>query len=150
MHLKDLMRDHIRPLLTAPAVALLLAGCAHGVVRGGFDACSAGATCTLGGKLQLFPGEPAGAAILTDNGQCTKLALPDAFYTDPLRQQWHDRIVEVQGRAFAQPNTETELGVLSWFSEKDRKLATGMCDQGLGIYVDTLRSASGQTWPGSP
>jgi hypothetical protein len=145
------MHHHVRRLLTAPLAALLLAGCAYGgIARGGFDACSAGATCTLGGKLQLFPGEPAGAAILADNGRCAKLALPDAFYTAPLRQQWHNKVVEVQGRAFAQPNTETDLGVLSWFSEKDRKLATGMCDQGLGIYVDTLRSASGQAWPGSP
>lgn len=139
---------HFRRLLPVLPVALLLAGCAYNIARGGFEACSAGAACTLGGKLQLFPGEPAGAAILTDNGQCAKLALPDAFYTDPLRQQWHNRIVEVQGRAFAQPNTETDLGVLSWFSERDRKLATGMCDQGMGVYVDTLRSASGQAWRG--
>lgn len=143
------MHDHFRRLLTYLS-ALLLAGCAHGgIERGGFDVCAAGVTCSLGGKLQLFPGEPAGAAVLTDNGQCAKLALPDGFYTAPLRQQWNDKLVEVQGRAFAQPNTETDMGVLSWFSEKDRKLATGMCDHGPGIYVDTLRSASGLTWPGS-
>ncbi|MCE4369704.1 hypothetical protein [Xanthomonas hortorum] len=144
------MQHHARRLLTVLLAALLVAGCAQRIVRGGFGACSPGAACTLGGKLQLFPGEPAGAAILTDSGQCAKLALPDAFYADPLHQRWHDRVVEVQGRAFAQPDTETDLGVLSWFSEQDRKLATGMCDHGPGVYVETLRSASGQAWPASP
>lgn len=144
------MHDHCRRLLTV-LPALLLAGCAHGdIERGGFDACAAGAACTLGGKLQLFPGEPAGAAVLTNNGQCAKLALPDEFYTAPFRQRWNSQVVEVQGRAFAQPNTDTDLGVLSWFSEKDRKLATGICDHGPGIYVDILRSASGHAWSGSP
>lgn len=140
------MHYHVRRLLTFLA-ALLLVGCSHGgVVLGGFDTCVVGATCMLGGKFQLFPGEPAGAAVLTDKGQCAKLALPDEFYTDPLRQQWNDQMVEVQGRVFAQPSPDTELGVITWFSEKDRKLATGICDHGLGIYVDTLRSASGETW----
>jgi hypothetical protein len=89
-------------------------------------------------------------AILTVDGRCAKLALPDEFYTDPLRQQWNNQVAEVHGRAFVQPNTETDFGVLSAYSEKDRKLAIGMCDHGLGFYVDTLRSASGRTWPGSP
>lgn len=144
------MNRCVRRLLTFP-LTLLLAGCTHGgLVRGGFDACTAGATCTLGGRLLLFPGEPAGAAALSNKGQCAKLALPDGFYTAPLRQQWHNQVVEVHGRVFAQPHTETDLGVLIWYSEKDRRLATGICDHGPGIYVDTLHSASGQTWPASP
>jgi len=118
------------------------------IERGGFDACAAGSPCTLRGVLQMFPGEPAGAAVLSDGGRCAKLALPDAFYADPLRKQWHNKAVVVEGRAFAQPNTQTDMGVLSWYAEKDRKLATGMCDHGPGIYVDTLRSASGETWSG--
>lgn len=143
------MHHHVRRLLTL-LLSLLLVGCAHtDIARGGFDACAAGATCTLGGKLLLLPGEPAGAAVLTDSGKCAKLALPDDFYIDPVREQWHNQSVEVKGRAFVQPNTETDLGVLSWFSEKDRKLATGICDHGLGVYVDTLRSMSGRTWPGA-
>ena len=140
------MHSRLRKLLIVLSV-LLLAGCVSGdVTRGGFGACTAGATCAVGGKLQLFSGEPAGAAVLTDNGHCAKLALPDAFYIPPLRLQWSGQMVEVQGRAFAQPNTETVTGVLSWFSEKDRKLATGICDDGPGIYVDVMRSASGMTW----
>jgi hypothetical protein len=49
---------------------MLLGGCVLGLTRVGFDACSAGATCTLAGELQLFPGEPAGAAILADSARC--------------------------------------------------------------------------------
>lgn len=126
---------------------LVLAGCAHGIERVGFDACMAGDTCVLRGELELFPGEPAGAAILSDGGVCAKLALPDGFYVDPLHNQWSGKVVTVEGRTFTQPNMETELGVLSWYAEKDRKLAAGMCDHGLGIYVDTLRSSSGAAWP---
>lgn len=103
----------------------------------------------MGGTLELFPGEPAGAAILSYRGHCVKLALPDAFYADPLRRQWHNKAVFLEGRGFAQPNTEPEMGVLSWYSERDRKLATGMCDHGLGLYVNILRSSSGQTWTGA-
>lgn len=150
MRLGALMHHHIPRLLTI-LLTLYMAGCAHNDhVRGGFATCTAGATCTLGGRLHLFPGEPAGAAVLSNKGQCAKLALPDGFYTAPLRQQWHNQVVAVHGRVFAQPHTETGLGVLIWYSEKDRWLATGICDQGPGIYVDTLHSASGQTWPASP
>ncbi|MCX7564391.1 hypothetical protein OS176_12765 [Xanthomonadaceae bacterium XH05] len=141
------MHNYSRKLLTFLLAALLLTGCANGIKRGGFDTCAASSTCTLKGKLELFPGEPAGAAVLSSSDLCAKLALPDGFYTKPLRERWHKKTVEVEGRAFLQPNTETDIGVLSWYAEKDRKLATGMCDHGLGIYVDTLRSASGEAWP---
>jgi hypothetical protein len=148
MATRGLMLNDSRQLLTLLLVAFLFVGCSHGIERGGFDACAAGSPCTLEGMLQLFPGEPAGAAVLSDGDRCAKLALPDAFFVDPLRKQWHSKAVVAEGRAFAQPNYQTELGVLSWYAEKDRKLATGMCDHGPGIYVDTLRSASRETWPG--
>ena len=141
------MYNNIWKLLTFLSVTLLFVGCAHGIERGGFDSCVPGSTCTLEGKLELFPGQPAGAAVLSDGNQCAKLALPDGFYADPLRQRWHKKAVRLEGRAFAQPNAETDMGVLSWYAQEDRKLATGMCDQGLGIYVDTLQSTSGEAWP---
>lgn len=117
------------------------------MARGGLDSCVAGHVCSLGGELQLHPGTPAGAAILLDGEKCAKLALPDEFFKEPTRGHWNDRRVRAEGRAFLQPDTQTDRGVLMWYAEKDRKLATGMCDGGPGIYVDTLRSASGETWP---
>jgi len=141
------MHNNIWSLLGLLTITLLLAGCKHVIERNGFGACEVGSTCMLEGKLELFQGEPAGAAVLSDGSQCVKLALPGEFYTDPLRKRWHKRTIRVEGRSFAQPNTETDVGVLGWYAEKDRSLATGICDQGLGIYVDRMQSSSGEEWP---
>lgn len=140
------MLHNVRRMLTLIPATALAVGCAHGIERGGLDACSAGHACIVRGTLQLFPGQPAGAAILSVADRCAKLALPDAFYAEALRKRWHEQTVTVEGRAFDQPEMETDIGVLSWYSEQDRKLATGMCDHGLGIYVETLRATSGSTW----
>jgi len=76
------------------------------------------------------------------------LALPDEFFqSDPLRRQWDGRAVTVRGEAFAQPNPLVDGGYMTWYAVKDRKLSTGSCDDGLGIYVATMRSAAGKTWP---
>jgi len=48
-------------------------------------------------------------------------------------------MVAVRGRAFAQPNTQIDMSVRAGI-RKDRKLATGMCDEGLGFHADVLRS----------
>lgn len=135
------------PLLGLIATALSLAGCTHGIERGGLGSCTAESACKLEGRLHLIPGEPAGAAFVSSGTHCFKLALPDAFYSDPLHKQWNEQMVTVEGAAFSQPSAETEMGVLSWYAERDRKLATGICDHGLGIYVEHLHSESGNTWP---
>lgn len=57
----------------------------------------------------------------------------------------------VSGRAFELPSFDESNGTITlWYTEQDRKLARGMCDSGLGIYLDTMRSQSGATWPNSP
>ncbi|WP_162125647.1 hypothetical protein [Pseudoxanthomonas wuyuanensis] len=104
-------------------------------------------TCALEGKLYLHPGEPAGAALLLSGEECAKLALPDFFYADPVRKKWNGKKVKVVGRAFLQPGIDSDGdGVLMWYAERDRKLALGMCDGGMGIYVISLE-ASGEVWP---
>lgn len=135
------------PLLGLIVLALSLAGCTHGIEWGGFDSCTAESACKLEGRLHLVPGEPAGSAVVSSGDHCFKLALPDAFYSDPLHKRWNEQMVTVEGAAFSQPSAETEMGVLSWYAERDRRLATGICDHGLGIYVENLRSESGKTWP---
>jgi len=127
-------------------MAITACGSQH-LARSHSTACFAGESCVLVGKLALFPGEPAGAAIVSGNGWCAKLALPDEFYYESLRDRWNNRIVEVRGLGFSQPDPNTDLGYLSWFSEKDRRLATGMCDSGPGVYVLTMRSGDGRSWP---
>ena len=139
--------DNNWPLLGLIVVTLSLAGCTHGIDRGVLSSCAAESVCKLEGRLLLIPGEPAGAAIVSSGNHCFKLALPDAFYSDPLHKRWSEQMVTVEGSAFSQPSAETEVGLLSWYAERDRRLATGICDHGLGIYVEHLHSASGNTWP---
>ena len=103
--------------------------------------CKPGESCTVTGRLQLFQGEPAWASILETGGTCVKLALPDNFYVNA--GSWRGKTVTVTGRAFLQPSTE---GALSWYAEGERRLAAGICDHGLGLYVQTL-SAGRLVWP---
>ncbi len=108
--------------------------------------CTEGQSCTLRGTLQLIPGQPVWASLLVSGNTCAKLALADDFYGEANR--WDRADVVVTGRAFKQPTFDESSGqVTLWYTEKERKLAMGMCDGGIGIYVDTMRSRSGRTWP---
>lgn len=125
-----------------PMVASL--GCVHDLRSEQFDTCVFGSECVLEGKLSLNPGAPAWAALLEAGDQCAKLALPDSFYADA--NKWDGKKVMVRGRAFRQPGMAVEGGVLFWYKEKERKLAFGMCDGGIGVYVESIRSSSGELW----
>lgn len=51
------------------------------------------------------------------------------------------------GRAFAQPSFSEKDGELTlWYTEGDRKNATGVCDGGIGIYIYALRTEDGMSW----
>lgn len=119
--------------------------CVHQPSSEAFSACVAGTQCTLKGKLNLQSGAPAWAALLEAGDSCAKLALPDDFYSDA--SKWNGKRVEVSGRAFRQPSTDTDDGFITWYTEKERKLAVGVCDGGMGIYVESIKSRSGQRWP---
>ncbi len=97
------------------------------------------------GKLQLYAGEPAWAAVLGSGDRCAKLALPDGFYADA--KQRNGQRVRVLGHAFEQPafDESNEMTVL-WYTEQDRKLARGICDHGTGVYVESMRLKSGREW----
>lgn len=141
-----------RMLVASFIVIQGLVACAHTPApsqHGDLDACVAGKECTFQGKLSLFAGQvPAWVALVEAKGKCVKLALPDEFYKD--KKKWDGKTITVSGRAFEQPSFDESSGAITlWYTEQDRKLALGMCDNGLGIYVDTMHSASGQTWPGS-
>lgn len=112
-----------------------------------FDACIAGKECTAEGTLSLHAGQPpAWVALLEAGDACAKLALPDDFYSD--RQAWDGKKITVSGRAFEQPGFDESQGIVTlWYTELDRKLALGMCDHGIGIYVESMRSSTGKEWP---
>lgn len=141
------MRNFQRWLLVTFVVTSFgLTACAHNRGSVQFSECVAGKECTLEGTLRLHAGEPAWAAILESDDKCAKLALPDEFYADA--RQWNGKKVTVSGRAFGQPGDDGSDGtVLFWYTERDRKLAMGMCDQGMGIYVNSMQSRSGRKWP---
>jgi len=114
-----------------------------------FNTCVAGEVCTLKGKLELHAGQPAWAALLVSGKECAKLALPDDFYSDA--RLWDQSEVSVTGRAFKQPADNEKSGIATlWYTEKERKLAMGMCDGGIGLYVDTVRSGDGRSWSSPP
>jgi hypothetical protein len=138
---------------SAAALVMLLQGCAahtapaHPISP---QACEPENHCTLTGRIALLPGAPAGAAILSVGSQCARLALPDEFFVDPLRERWNDRVVTVEGRAFQQPGASDDSIILMWYLEKDRRLSTGVCDDGPGVYVETMSAGSRMFWPSSP
>lgn len=133
-------------LVLAAAVILTLSACAHQRSSERFSACVLGEECIVEGKLNLQAGEPAWAALVENGDSCAKLALPESFYSDA--QLWNGKKVRVAGRAFQQPKFDDGGGmVVLWYTEKDRKLALGVCDGGPGIYVESMRSGTGQEWP---
>lgn len=127
-----------------------LSACIGPPARGGtFDDCFIGQDCVIDGKLSLYAGQPpAWVALLEVGGQCGKLALPDSFFEDEKqRQYWNGVRITVTGRTFLQPRFDESEGVATlWYTEGGRKLALGMCDGGIGIYVDSMRSRQGRVW----
>lgn len=139
-----------RLLIASFFIAQCLFGCANSQSRdqaGNFDACVVGKECTVQGRLSLHAGQPpAWVALLEAGDECAKLALPDDFYRD--KKKWDGKEITVTGHAFEQPGFDESKGILTlWYTEKDRKLALGMCDSGPGIYVESMRSGTGQEWP---
>lgn len=138
-----------RLLILAFVVAQSLPGCTsplHRNEKHHFDTCVAGQECTVRGRLVLHAGQPAWAALLVAGNDCAKLALPDSFYIDA--DKWGESEVVVTGRAFKQPSFDESDGTVTlWYTEKERKLAMGMCDDGIGVYVESMRSSAGRSWP---
>ena len=134
-------------LILIYAGGLGLAACHHASRREiAFDTCVAGQVCTLSGRLELHAGQPAWAALLISGKTCAKLALSDDFYDEA--RHWDQSEVSVTGRAFKQPAADESSGMITlWYTEKERKLAMGMCDGGIGVYVNTIRGRSGRSWP---
>lgn len=135
-------------LMTIAVAVCGLSACAHSREIKQFSSCVAGKECTVEGKLSLHAGQPAWAALLEAGDKCAKLALPDAFYANA--KTWNGKNVSVIGRAFQQPGFDESNGMVTlWYTERDRKLAMGMCDHGIGIYVESMRSSTGNDWPAS-
>ena len=140
-------------LLVLPfAVVGVVSACAMSTARddaASIEACHAGSTCSVTGEMQLHQGQPAWVALVVAGDKCAKLALPDEFYIES--KGWNGAAVEVTGGAFEQPDFDESTGmVMLSYTERDRQLSLGMCDGGIGIYVDTIRARDGRSWPSHP
>lgn len=139
------MRTYPLLMISAAFVVSNVAGCAQ-LPSTKSASCEVGQTCTLSGRLEIHRGAPASAALLVFDDGCAKLALPESFYEE--ESGWNRRKVTVVGRAFEQPSFDSSEGQIAlWYSEEDRKIALGMCDGGLGIYVASMKASSGSAWP---
>ena len=139
---------HTRLLILTIVTAGSMSACAmlpRRVDVASIEACRAGTSCVVSGELRLHQGQPAWAALVVAGDKCAKLALPDDFYVTA--KQWNGAAVEVTGQAFQQPDFDESTGmIMLWYTERSRKLSLGMCDSGVGIYVDSMRSRSGRSW----
>lgn len=134
-------------VVAAPALLACSMLAVHSIDPPSISDCSAGReTCVVSGELRLHQGQAAWAALVVVGDQCSKLALPDDFFVEAKR--WNGSVVEVRGQAFQQPAFNDSSGiVMFWYTERDRKLSLGMCDGGVGVYVHSMRSKNGHSWP---
>lgn len=138
-----------RLLIVFFVVACAMSACTVSGKRGdalSIDACKVGSACVVTGELRIHPGQPVWGALVVSGDRCVKLALPDDFYTEA--KPWNGSAVEVGGQAFEQPAFDDSSGIIMlWYTERDRKVSLGMCDGGVGLYVDTMRARKGLSWP---
>lgn len=130
------MQNNFRGLLgqTIVATSLLLGACAGFSSNSQAVKCEAGLQCEFHGKLSVFHGEPASVVTVDSSQVCVKLALPENYAQN--LDAWNGKDVSVYGVAFDQfhdPST-----AMTWFSYKGRKVGMGVCDHGLGIYVESM------------
>lgn len=113
------------------------------------EGCIDNKECSVAGVLSFYPAQPPSwIALLEEDNRCVKLAFPDYFFDDDrLRRRWGRGHVTVVGEAFRQPEFDEADGTATlWYTENDRKVGLGMCDGGLGIFVDYMYSDDGDTW----
>jgi hypothetical protein len=88
--------------------------------------CAVDATCSVTGRLDIFPGAPAsGAAITRDDGSCMPVALPPEILKN--RAGWDGMSVVVTGPVLQRAGEQVEVTSVRY---RDRLLASGMCPPG--------------------
>ncbi len=132
-------------MLIALILLFGLPGCAYRRHVAQPASCDSEQNCIIEGKLNFFAGHPPLMVLEGSNNVCYKLALPDFFYASS--QKWDGKKVRVFGKAFQQPRFDQTGGAATlWYLERDRKVVMGICDQGMGIYVESMKSNSDLQW----
>jgi len=96
--------------------------------------CSVGSECTVQGELQIYRGLPTSTGVIrlikTD---CWLLALPMDVWLK--YDEWNKKKVIVTGEAFSNLAASDVI----WFEVRDRRVAVGICDSPIVIYVKRIK-----------
>lgn len=94
--------------------------------------CKVDEQCILSGRLILHRGVPANAAVLEQGDNCLPLALDASIFSN--FNAWNRRYVRVEGGGYSPPDIEG----LMWYEFRGRKMAKGVCDRPVTIFVDRI------------
>jgi len=94
--------------------------------------CSVGSECTVQGELQIYRGLPTSTGVIRLKTDCWLLALPmDVWFK---YDRWNKKKVTVTGEAFSNLAASDVI----WFEVRDRRVAVGICDSPIVIYVKRI------------
>ena len=94
--------------------------------------CSVGSECTVQGELQIYRSLPTSTGVLRLKTDCWLLALPMDVWLK--YDEWNKTKVIVTGEAFSNLAASDVI----WFTVRDRRVAVGICDSPIVIYVKRI------------
>jgi hypothetical protein len=94
--------------------------------------CSVGSSCTVRGELEIYRGLPTSTGVLRLKTDCWLLALPMDVWLK--YDGWNKTKVIVTGEAFYNLAASDVI----WFTVRDRRVAVGICDSPIVIYVKRI------------
>jgi hypothetical protein len=95
--------------------------------------CSVGSECTVQGELQIYRGLPTSTGVIRLKTDCWLLALPMGVWLK--YDEWNKKHVIVTGEAFSNLAASDVI----WFEVRDRRVAVGICDSPIVIYVKSIK-----------
>jgi hypothetical protein len=95
--------------------------------------CSVGSECTVQGELQIYRGLPTSTGVIRLETDCWLLALPMDVWVN--YSSWNKKKVIVTGEAFSNLAASDVI----WFEVRDRRVAVGICDSPIVIYVKRIK-----------
>ena len=95
--------------------------------------CSVGSECTVQGELQIYRRLPTSTGVIRLDADCWLLALPTDVWLK--YDEWNKKKVIVTGEAFYNLAASDVI----WFGVRDRRVAVGICDSPIVIYVKSIK-----------
>lgn len=98
--------------------------------------CLVGSQCTVQGELQIYRRLPTSTGVIRFETDCWLLALPMDVWLK--YDEWNKKKVIVTGEAFS----NLAAADVIWFEVRDRRVAVGICDSPIVIYVKSIKMES--------